>query len=126
MHKIKVQLFIEAAHQLPDSDDLITKKCANLHGHTYYVIAEAVGQNDKHGMLIDFKAIKEVINILDHQFINDIFEEAKIDRPTTAENIALFIHTKLLEAFPFLWSLTVKVCEGYHGPETSSWVEYPV
>lgn len=25
----------DAAHQIPDSDELITKKCARKHGHTY-------------------------------------------------------------------------------------------
>ena len=35
MYKLEVNRFFDAAHDLPDSENLITKQCTNLHGHTY-------------------------------------------------------------------------------------------
>lgn len=80
-----------AAHKLPNYDG----KCKNLHGHTFSLEVAVAGEIDeKTGMVIDFKNIKEIVNVeviasLDHSFINDI-----IDNPT-AENIIIWIWTRL-------------------------------
>lgn|SRR3990167_8931812 len=62
MNKLVVQHYFDAAHQLTDSPDLVTKACARLHGHTYAVVVEAEAEQlNGAGMVIDFKAIKETI-----------------------------------------------------------------
>ncbi len=116
--------FFDSSHQLDDSKDLHTKKCANLHGHTYKVIVEIEANNERHGMIIDFGKIKETINILDHRHINDVFKENNFDVPATAENIALFIKDKVCDVMEHIYvnSVTVKVAEGYKGDEASNWI----
>lgn len=124
--KLQLNHFIHAAHQLPDSEDLVTKECARLHGHTYLVKVEIESpalDNKRSGMIVDFKAIKNIINILDHRFINDVFKEYNFNEPTTAENIAKFIKMKIGGDLSFYFSdITVGVCEGYKGEESSCWV----
>lgn len=50
----------EAAHRLPWH----TGGCQNLHGHSYYMMVELEGEPDAHGMVIDFKDIKQVLKPL--------------------------------------------------------------
>ena len=38
--KLSISIFFDAAHQLSDSEDLFTKRCASLHGHTYHAIID--------------------------------------------------------------------------------------
>ncbi|MCX7941986.1 MAG: 6-carboxytetrahydropterin synthase QueD [Dictyoglomaceae bacterium] len=69
-------------------------KCERLHGHTYELVIVVKGYPDKEGMIIDFLELKElvkkeVIDILDHSYLNDI-----ISQPT-AENIAIWVWNKL-------------------------------
>lgn len=125
MISIEVKEFFSAAHQLPNTEHLVTKQCAQLHGHTYLVIVEANCQEweMKGGMVVDFKGIKNIINELDHRFINDIFGALPNwkDKPTTAENIALYLKSRISTEYKFLKNLEVSVCEGYKG-ENSNWV----
>ena len=119
--KLITNYFIDSAHQLPDSNDLTTKKCLNLHGHTWAIRVEIEGENNKSGMVIDFGEIKKIVNELDHCFINDIFKEKFDNKPTTAENIALYLQKQIQEEL-FLDIVTVWVCEGYKGENHSNWV----
>lgn len=69
-------------------------KCEKLHGHTYEIVVVLEGVPDEEGIIMDFIELKEiikneVIDILDHSYINDI-----IPQPT-AENIAVWIWNKL-------------------------------
>lgn len=124
-HRITVRHYFDAAHQLPDSDELVTKACARLHGHTYAVIVD-VERPDSNlnsaGMVIDFKAIKNEIDKLDHRFINEVFKDDEYDYPPTAENIAQWIYDKLWKIG--LTVKEVKVCEGYKGEDKASWAIY--
>ena len=122
---LEISQFIHAAHQLPDSDDLITKECSNLHGHTYLVKTRfSSPKNKRNGMVVDFKGIKQIVNILDHQFINQVFEDNDFNEPSTAENIARFLCIKISEQYPDLRDLVILVCEGYKGPDNSSFAVY--
>ena len=92
----------DAAHQLPNH----TGKCGNLHGHTYTVIIglhgevkEANGDSDE-GMVLDYyllgKYWKDSLEpLLDHKYLNDTLPIA----PTTAENIAGWVLTLVVEEF---------------------------
>lgn len=122
---IEIRHFFDAAHQLPDSEYLITKACARLHGHTYAVIVEASCEpwDIKGGMIVDFKGIKNIIDELDHQFINDIFKKSKSwkDKETTSENIGLYLKERITKEYKYLTNLGVSICEGYKGPERANW-----
>jgi 6-pyruvoyl tetrahydropterin synthase/QueD family protein len=145
MHTITVTRFFEAAHMLPDSPNLITKQCSNLHGHTYHVVvtAESV-DNRRNGMVVDFRAIKDIIDRLDHTVIlredyiaildavNVIRENQGLSKQEgvslegnpTAENIASYLHKQILEAYPDLLDINVLVAEGYKDKDHTSYVGY--
>lgn len=126
MNKLEVKHFFDAAHQLKDSPDLVTKACARLHGHTYAVVVEAEAKSlNGAGMVVDFKAIKNIIDRLDHRYINDVFLELNIQLQPTAENIAQVI-AKWVHDELAIDVKRVSVCEGYKGSERASWAVYDV
>jgi len=121
---ITVKHFFDAAHQLKDTPQLATKGCARLHGHTYCVeVGVTCEKLNEAGMVIDFKSIKQVIDKLDHQFINDIFEKEHITLQPTAENIAIVLADWINKLDNVIVEV-VKVCEGYKGIEKASWAIY--
>ena len=123
MNTIVVKHYFDAAHQLPDTEWLVTKACARLHGHTYAVeITAQTPELNGAGMVIDFKAIKEAVDVLDHRYINDIFEAEGITVAPTAENIAQYLADKVMDLGVEV--LKVAVCEGYKGAERASWAVY--
>uniref|UniRef100_A0A7C3RLU7 6-carboxy-5,6,7,8-tetrahydropterin synthase n=1 Tax=Dictyoglomus thermophilum TaxID=14 RepID=A0A7C3RLU7_DICTH len=80
----------DAAHNLVSYKG----KCERLHGHTYELVIVLEGKPDEEGMIMDFVELKdivkkEIIDVLDHRYINDI-----ISQPT-AENIAIWVWNKL-------------------------------
>lgn len=130
MFKMTIKRHFDAGHQLPDSEHLVTKACARLHGHSYLCEVSFLSEdNKKGGMVVDFKAIKNIIDELDHQFINDVFKKNGFLHESTAENIAKYIHKRINEEFNsdvefYLIDLEVGIAEGYKGLEYSSWVWY--
>lgn len=85
MYYLEKTLEVAGSHSLDRLD--YESKCQNLHGHNWIitVYCRAKGLN-KNGMIIDFSAIKAVVNRLDHAHINQIVEQP------TAENIAKWIY----------------------------------
>jgi 6-pyruvoyltetrahydropterin/6-carboxytetrahydropterin synthase len=70
-------------------------KCENPHGHNYRIRVRLAGDRlDEIGLLYDFKDLKaamtEIIDRLDHQFLNDI-EPFKSVNPS-AENMAKYFY----------------------------------
>lgn len=126
MYKLEINRFFDAAHQLPDTPMLVTKACAKLHGHTYLANVEFEGdRNDASGLVVDFKAIKDIIDIFDHEFINDVFKRQGLDIPSTAENIAFYIYVQVRKLMrESIVHLKVSICEGYKGGDNLSWVTY--
>ena len=123
MNTIVVKHYFDAAHQLPDTEWLVTKACARLHGHTYAVeITAQTPELNGAGMVIDFKAIKEAVDVLDHRFINDIFDNEGVTVAPTAENIAVYLCDKINDLGVNVTKIAV--CEGYKGPERASWAIY--
>ena len=74
-------------------------------------------------MVVDFKAIKNVIDILDHRHINDVFAEYDFREPPTAENIAIFIADTIIKKL-HTTPTKVAVCEGYKGEQQIHWVTW--
>lgn len=81
--------FFNAAHMLSGYDG----KCANIHGHTWKVAVWIKGDEkdcDDVGLLWDFNTLKNIIDDLDHKYLNDV-----IEINPTVENIALYVYKKL-------------------------------
>jgi 6-pyruvoyltetrahydropterin/6-carboxytetrahydropterin synthase len=74
-------------------------RCENLHGHTYRLEVTLAAKMGAHGMAYDFLKIKEivkreVVDVLDHTFLNDIIPQS------TAENIAIWSWERLRDLLP--------------------------
>ncbi|MCD4718029.1 MAG: 6-carboxytetrahydropterin synthase QueD [Desulfobacterales bacterium] len=94
MYELKIISQFAAAHRLREYEG----KCENLHGHNWKVEVYVTGNKlGKNGLLIDFKLIKEatknVLNELDHKFLNEL-DAFKTINPSS-ENIARHIFTEL-------------------------------
>lgn len=87
--------YFDAAHKIPGHS-----KCGRLHGHTWRFDVVLEGEpSGEFNFLIDFHDFdkivnREVVDILDHSYLNDILEMP------TSENIANWIFKKLKDAFP--------------------------
>jgi 6-pyruvoyltetrahydropterin/6-carboxytetrahydropterin synthase len=73
-------------------------KCENPHGHNYKVQITLTGERlDNIGLLFDFKDLKtamnEVIDRLDHKFINDIAPFTEMN--PSAENMAKYFYDEM-------------------------------
>ena len=95
-YTLKVQVEISAAHSLRG----YVGDCARVHGHNWKILAEIkTKQLNDIGIGIDFKelkkAMKEISDILDHQYINEIPPFDKIN--PTAENISKWFYDMLSE-----------------------------
>lgn len=86
MYKLTTRRKISASHRLVD----YSGACANDHGHSFQVEATLIGDTlGKGNILVDFKAIKNVIDELDHTCLN------AIDDNPTAEYLAKYYYEKL-------------------------------
>jgi 6-pyruvoyltetrahydropterin/6-carboxytetrahydropterin synthase len=94
MFQVSVEETFSAGHALRGYKG----KCENVHGHNYRVRVTVEGsQLDNIGLLCDFahlkQALREVIAILDHQFVNDL-EPFKTVNPS-AENLAKYFYEQV-------------------------------
>jgi 6-pyruvoyltetrahydropterin/6-carboxytetrahydropterin synthase len=108
--KLCREFYFDAAHYIPNYKG----KCEKLHGHTYKLEIVIEGGVKKDGMVIDFAKMKEivdgaVIEKLDHQALNELFENP------TAEHILGWISEQLKGKLPLS---SIKLWEGQ-----GKWVE---
>ena len=94
MYELKTIYQFGAAHQLRNYNG----KCEHLHGHNWKIEVYVKGDKlDDGGLLVDFKIIKEktneVIEQLDHKFLNEIGCFMEIN--PSSENIAKYIFDEL-------------------------------
>lgn len=104
------EFYFDAAHFLPNYKG----KCEKLHGHTYKLEIVIEGGVKKDGMILDFVKMKEIVEIeviekLDHQQLNALFE------CPTAEHIINWIAEQLKRKVPLY---SIKLWEGQ-----GKWVE---
>jgi 6-pyruvoyltetrahydropterin/6-carboxytetrahydropterin synthase len=97
----------EAAHRLPYVP--ADHKCARLHGHSYRVEVHVEGPvADSLGWVRDFaelsRAMKPLIERLDHYYLNDIEGLEN----STSEVLARWIWDRLLPALPDLSQVVVR------------------
>ena len=89
--KVRRSFDFDAAHRLPRH----LGKCRELHGHAYrLVVTVDRGVDPESGLAVDFSDLKavvkrEVVDLLDHRYINDIIENP------TAELMAVWIWNRL-------------------------------
>ena len=91
----------DAAHHLPRTP--ADHKCHRMHGHTYRLRVYLSGEPDQTmGWIVDFadvkKAVKPVIDRLDHHCLNDV---EGLENPTT-EVVAAWLWEQLEPALPQL------------------------
>jgi 6-pyruvoyltetrahydropterin/6-carboxytetrahydropterin synthase len=91
MYEVTVEDTFAAGHYLRNYKG----KCENPHGHNYKIRVTLAGAElDKAGLLLDFKDLKDVmknsIERLDHQMINDIAPFTEIN--PSAENLAKYFY----------------------------------
>lgn len=116
---VTVREKFDAAHFLRDYKG----KCAELHGHTYYIEVTVTGsQLASNGILIDFGALKKIISDvleeLDHKYLNEI-EPFKTESPT-GENLAIYIAQEIEPKLPHNIRLTKVVL--YEAPD--AWITF--
>ena len=71
--------------------------CSNIHGHNWIVEVVIAGSSlNRNGMLLDFKAIKDVVHQLDHRHLNDVIGGLN----PTAENLARWIADEITKIIP--------------------------
>jgi len=76
---------LETAHQLTDS---YSKECQNIHGHSYKCEVTFEGDVDnKTGMIMDFKLIKEMLEPVHEKYDHAFFTEENFGFNPTAENM---------------------------------------
>jgi 6-pyruvoyltetrahydropterin/6-carboxytetrahydropterin synthase len=100
MFKITAKTSFAAAHRLREYEGA----CENLHGHNWQIKATIGSEKlDEIGMVYDFKKLKknlkEIVDLFDHQYINQIPPFDKELNPTS-ENIAKYIFKLLDEKLP--------------------------
>ena len=91
MYEVTVEDTFAAGHYLRNYKG----KCEKPHGHNYKVRVTLAGKElDKAGLLLDFKdlreVVKQVIDRLDHQMINDIVPFTELN--PSAENLAKYFY----------------------------------
>lgn len=96
----------EAAHLLPKLPE--GHKCRRLHGHSFQVEIVVHGETDYDlNWLMDYAdisaAFKPLLEILDHNYLNEI---EGLENPTS-ENIAAWIWERLKPALPQLKEVIV-------------------
>lgn len=96
MFKTAKQFTFDMAHMLDGHDG----KCKNLHGHTYILQVEVIGdlqiQGAKRGMVIDFADLKScvkecILDKMDHAFIYD----TQSDRESQVANLLNQLNSKV-------------------------------
>jgi 6-pyruvoyltetrahydropterin/6-carboxytetrahydropterin synthase len=97
---IEKEFIFDSAHFLPFVPQ--DHKCRRLHGHTYKVVIGVEGEVNAAGWIMDFADISASVNpilqSIDHTLLNAV---DGLDNPT-AENIAVWIFTRIKKEIPLL------------------------
>ncbi len=91
MYELMIESKFSAAHQLRSYQGA----CERLHGHNWRVtVAVTAERLNEQGLAVDFqelrKALREVLDQLEHTFLNDIFPFTQIN--PSSENLAKWVY----------------------------------
>ena len=94
MFEVTVEQTFAAGHSLREYKG----KCENVHGHNYRVQVTVEGERlNGIGLLVDFvdlkRAVRQVIEKLDHQFINDVEPFTTVN--PSAENLSKYFYDEV-------------------------------
>lgn len=94
MFNLHLERNIEIAHKLKKHKG----KCKNLHGHSLKVIVDInaeklIEDGEQDGMILDFGIVKEIIDSLDHSYLNDFVD----GEMPTAERVAKYLAESIAE-----------------------------
>lgn len=105
---------ISSAHQLILPYE---SKCVGVHGHNYKVEIIVEGSINKHGMVVDFNHLKNVVYRFDHVFLNNFMEQP------TVENIVALMLNELTEIpeRDNLSKITVRIWEDSESYAEDTW-----
>ena len=117
---------IAGAHQLNLPYE---SPCQNLHGHNWFVSVHLTASAlAPHGMILDFKHIKEYLKTYDHQYINEVLARNGYNINPTAENMAKVFADKVISLAKdggcVLDTCRVEVQEAEHNIATYSWSRF--
>lgn len=102
MYTVTKRMEISAAHFLKLNYE---SKCTNLHGHNWIItVTVQRDELDENGMVLDFTAIKDIVNRFDHHTINEVMGDIN----PTAENMAKW----LCDQIPYCIRVSVQETEG--------------
>ena len=116
MWEVKVESSFSSAHHLLNYDGA----CENQHGHNWRVEVFAQGDKlDKSNILIDFKILKQKLNVLldelDHADLNELKDFKDVS--PSSEIISQYIYNRLKEDIPQISKVSVweteKSCASY-------------
>lgn len=97
--------------------------CSNQHGHNYTIKVGLIGSKVNHnGMLLDFSHIKKIVNVFDHDNLNNIMTVNP-----TAENMCEYLANKInliLEGQNHLDNIDTKVEYVKVWETDDSWAEW--
>jgi 6-pyruvoyltetrahydropterin/6-carboxytetrahydropterin synthase len=93
MISVTLTCHFDAAHTLALPYE---SPCNRAHGHRYEVSIAASARELEHGMVVDYNALKAVVEAFDHRDLNTLPDFANV--PTTAENLASVLARKLQAA----------------------------
>jgi 6-pyruvoyl tetrahydropterin synthase/QueD family protein len=96
-------------------------KCANEHGHNLKVVVDIQApklissKESSSGMIIDFGDIKQIIDSLDHQQLNEYFAVndfgLDLKNQPTAERLAKYFALKIIGILESYYSIKVTIYE---------------
>lgn len=98
--------------------------CQRLHGHNWYISIHIKSRSlAEHGMILDFKHIKEYLKSFDHQNLNEL-----VKFNPTAENLSKHFGEKVLqlakeEGCNGIYEVSCEVQEAEHNVATWVWEE---
>lgn len=122
MIEVSKNFEFEAAHSLPHLP--ANHKCHRLHGHSYKVRVTCAGEVDPDlGWVIDYAdiaaAVRPLLDAIDHTNIDVLFcgsinpertckSTERRDKPSTAENLAIWFYRQLKGSLPSLVEIQIK------------------
>ena len=100
MMRLRRDFTFDAAHSIREMG-----ACERLHGHTYRLVVTLEGSPDENGIILDFRALNEIVtshalSLLDHRYLNEVIDAREVpvalvvENPT-AENVVRWIVEKL-------------------------------
>ena len=102
---LHTETVIDSAHRLEGYEG----KCSAVHGHSWKIELWFKGDHslcDKVGILVDFGIVKQLKDVLDHKYINDV-----VDKNPTAENLTMWVFEFIKSRIPKGIAVKIRIYE---------------